>query len=150
MNAQSAIELLSTYSWAFVVVILVGGALYARGVFNPSGLTGPRVTGFTIVHVDDHKLDTNGSLTLVLGNKAAKRVNLTGVSVSVMGVESAACELECGVLDPNTECLLVLHDLPKLGERVGFTAELVINYTETQTGSSHSDFGVITGTVEPA
>jgi len=85
-KTQSALEYLLTYSWAFIIIVIVGAALFALGVFNPAGSTAIQVRGLSNFHIDDAKIISNGDLTLVLGVRTGKTTNVTDIDYSVQGL----------------------------------------------------------------
>jgi hypothetical protein len=42
MTGESAVEFLMTYGWAILIVVVVVGALFVMGVFNPEAFTGTK------------------------------------------------------------------------------------------------------------
>ena len=59
MKGQGAMEYLMTYGWALLVIVVVGAALFALGVLNPSTYTQKRCQGFQYFTYQDQKLNTS-------------------------------------------------------------------------------------------
>ena len=69
-KGQGAMEYLMTYGWALLVIVVVGAALFALGVLNPTTYTQTRCQGFQYFSYQDQKADTtndNVALSLVNG-----------------------------------------------------------------------------------
>ena len=151
-RAQAAMEFLTTYGWAFLVVLVMVGALAYFGVLNPQNLVSDRCVappGFDCV---DYKISA-GATTL-------KIRNLQGFTVSipngVMTFDSASgdsfiCSTGSavnGVIDGqefwiscgSTAYNAVTNSLVS-GEKV--KADININYYKTLSGSSFSKVGKV-------
>ena len=154
MKAQSALEYLMTYGWAILIVIIVGAALYALGVFNPGTFTGQKSTGFSAVQMSDFKFKTDGTVLLMIGNRKGRTIsisNITGTFSSKTLANSTTSACLSSVLGPNDVCNAQLGEFtpnPALGST--YNMDIRINYTDTTTGVLHTDFGTISGSVEPA
>ncbi len=69
-----------TYGWALLVIVVVGAALFALGVLNPTTYTQTRCQGFQYFSYQDQKADTtndNVALSLVNG---AHDVTITAIT----------------------------------------------------------------------
>ncbi len=89
-KGQGALEYLMTYGWAILIIVIIGGALYALGVFNPSTWTSSKMaTGFSSLQIKDWSLKSGG-LTLVLGNKYGEDVTVSCVNATREGVGSCS------------------------------------------------------------
>lgn len=94
MKGQGAMEYLMTYGWALLVIVVVGAALFALGVLNPSTYTQKRCQGFDYFTYQDH-VATGGAagafaLDLVNGNRdiTISSVNVTTATASWQAVPS--------------------------------------------------------------
>jgi hypothetical protein len=85
-KAQSALEYLMTYGWAILIIVIVGAALFALGVFNPSGSSTMTMTDISDFQLVDAIIKTDGNVTLILGTKTGKATTVTGIAFSVSGV----------------------------------------------------------------
>ena len=87
-KGQGALEYLMTYGWALLIIVVVGAALYALGVLNPSTYTKSTCAGFSYFSFQDQQLDTTlDNYTLVFYN-GNQDVTITGLSVG--GVDATA------------------------------------------------------------
>lgn len=159
MKGQSALEYLTTYGWAILIVIIAGAALYALGVFNPSVQLRARNTGFEMFYISDFSLskynDTNTVLALRFSSRAINPVNMTGVCWDVDEIHYHGCPLAEGVdegfkLSQGEEYLAGGDLFPYMAPRSQYTFHMAINYTDMKTGMTHGDFGIVRGTVEEA
>ncbi len=69
-----------TYGWALLVIVVVGAALFALGVLNPSTYTQSRCTGLQYFTYQDQKL-TTADYTLDVIN-GPRDVNITALTVN--------------------------------------------------------------------
>lgn len=150
-KAQSALEYLMTYGWAILIIVIVGAALFALGVFNPGGTTALQIRGLSNFQVDDALFSTDGNLTLVLGVKTGKTTVVSDIDFAVSGL--ATCNNTADIADvtipasltktisvnPDTLCGLTQ------GDRVDLDVDIV--YTVTGSSLVHTDTGTITITV---
>ncbi len=89
-KGQTAMEYLMTYGWAILIVIIVAGALYALGVFNPATYTQEGATGFSSVGAPapgSWQLKTDGSFVVLLKNNLPNTINITAATVKLGNVE---------------------------------------------------------------
>ncbi len=154
MKAQSALEYLMTYGWAILIVIIVGAALYALGVFNPGTFTGHKSTGFSAIQMEDFKFTTEGNLTLKLGNRHGRTINITGITMKApngnyynAADDSGDCVNE--LLGPNEECDDIVTTALVQSQGAAYNIEVNLSYIDTKTNIEHTDFGRVSGSVEP-
>jgi len=79
-KAQSALEYLMTYGWAILIIVIVGAALFALGVFNPASSTTMSLSGITNFQLIDAVLNkTSNNLTVIIGTKTGKTTTITNI-----------------------------------------------------------------------
>ncbi len=168
-RAQGALEYLITYGWAILIIVIIGGALFALGVFNPSSwVSNKRATGFASIQVKDWKIGPTGA-SFVLGNKLGDTITITGLNMTTAGA-AAPCfsNYTFSLLPLNATNTLNVDEsgktIPASGSMSGtyggtadncglaglgktYTLTVQIQYV-TPTGVSHVDSGTITGKVE--
>jgi hypothetical protein len=169
MRAQSALEYLMTYGWAILIVIIVGAALYALGVFNPGTFTGQKSTGFSAVQMDDFRFDTISNLTLRVGNRKGRTIYITAIQ-AIYGTGTGNkmnatgncgptggcnCGTSCATLrcmnrnlGPNEVCQEILGVWSAQAQGSSYTIDIRVNYTDIKTGVNHTDYGTVSGSVE--
>jgi YVTN family beta-propeller protein len=77
---QSAIEYLTTYGWAIIIIVIVLIALYSFGFFNSSVTTCNLGADF---YCQNAYVSSNGILSVTILQTTGKQVNVTGISCSV-------------------------------------------------------------------
>jgi hypothetical protein len=151
MKAQSALEYLMTYGWAILIVIIVGAALYALGVFNPGTFTGQKSTGFSAVQMDDFKFDTEGNVTLLIGNRRGRTIDIKNITAeygaNTLGNNTVGCLTT--PLGPNEECTGSVGVFTPQPQGASYDMEITVKYVDSKTQVEHTDFGTISGSVEP-
>lgn len=154
-KGQAAMEFLMTYGWAILVVLAAIGALAYFGVLSPSNFVPDKCTsqGFTCA---DHSLasGTPGTVTLYLTNNMG--FSASNVTVSLTDQNGNECcaagdacasdatfangeQLGAGSGYAFTGCNLVS------GAR--FQGNIVVTYTNANTGVSHTTTGDVSGRV---
>jgi len=99
-RAQAALEFLTTYGWAFLVILIMIGALAYFGVLKPSKLLPERCTFGSEIECQDFQITygdgTNGELKLRLKNNAG-----AAITVDTWIIESeSATQINCGTNPP--------------------------------------------------
>lgn len=79
-KGQGALEYLMTYGWALLVIVVVGAALFALGVLNPSTYTQKSCRGFAFFSYQDQQLTTGDYTVQVLNG--AQDTTITGLLVT--------------------------------------------------------------------
>ena len=149
-KAQTALEYLMTYGWAILIIIIVGSALYALGVFSPGTFTGKRSTGFSQFQMADFKVDTDENVTLVMGNRLGKTITINEITATYKGDD---CSDTFGnyALGPNKQHNFVLEcnsDWGNLELKSSYSIEVGIGYTDPDSNLTHLDAGTLFGIIE--
>jgi len=147
-KAQTALEYLLTYGWAILIIIIVGAALYALGVFSPGTFTGKRSTGFSQFQMVDFKVDTGENITLVLGNRLGKTVTIDKI---VATYKNNACnDTLSETFGPNSQKTYTWHcsNWGSLDLKTTYQVNVDIYYADPDSGLSHIDSGTLFGAVE--
>ena len=127
-KGQAALEFLTTYGWAFLVILVMIGALSHFGVLNPSNLLPDKcLFGVPLGACTDEVADASaGIIKFKLINGGAETLNVTGVTTTATGVTGAFVRytIEAGATHswkPGTEAEIILTftsivagDRPKL------------------------------------
>ena len=85
-RGQAALEFLSTYGFAFLLILVMIGALSYFGVLNPKGLVPDRCVAPAEFSCADYRVQTNagaGSMTIVLINNLGGSFTPAGLVISV-------------------------------------------------------------------
>ncbi len=90
-KGQAAIEYLTTYGWAIIVLIMMVSALSFFGVINPRQWAPDRCELGAEMHCVDHVFDNDGSsvtLKLILKNNLRERINIESLNCTFEGIDS--------------------------------------------------------------
>jgi len=80
-RGQAALEFLTTYGWAFLVILIMIGALAYFGILKPSRLLPERCTFGSEIGCQDFGLDTvNGNVTLRLKNSVGDTIIIDNIN----------------------------------------------------------------------
>lgn len=145
-KGQAAIEYLTTYGWAILVILVVGVVLWQMGAFKPPPAP-PDCTGFSQVRPIDHIADGSASrMGFVLTNEAGVKVELNRIDVDIFGStcsKNVNEELRAGQSIPVnvTGCTF-----PGTGDY--YRADIEIEYTNLASGIVHKSVGECHGSVE--
>ncbi len=120
-KAQTAMEYLMTYGWAILIVIVVIAALYALGVFTPSGGVGCSPCFSNFAYVDY----SGGTLVLTTGPQEIIITSVTGGSLSAGCTTGTAC-------DASTD--ITIDSISTTG-----VVDIIITYNVTASGLAHND-----------
>lgn len=82
-KAQAGLEFLTTYAWAFVVILIIIGALAYFGVTNPSRILPDRCNIGSEFSCQNYILDdTNNKVFILLKNNLGEVVNITSFAIN--------------------------------------------------------------------
>lgn len=151
MKGQSAMEYLLTYGWAFLIIAVVLGAMFALGIFNPSQFVGQECflpAGFSCL---SFVLSTNGQLVVNLEQATQSPLNITGYNCTqnstiklIPIIPANQLYLPIGSNQTITmNCYTTGNALAALQPGQLYTGNLGFNYTETTTGFPHVAVGKI-------
>lgn len=92
-KAQSALEFLTTYGWAFLILLVMISALAYFGILNPSKVLPNSCTFGTEFHCIDYTLQSagTGTLRLKLKSNSASLINVSNISMTSNSVTPFAC-----------------------------------------------------------
>ena len=83
-----------TYGWALLVIVVVGAALFALGVLNPSTYTQERCQGFQYFTYQGQKADaTSFQLDIINGPQAVTITSMNVGGSAVTGLNATAGSL---------------------------------------------------------
>ncbi len=143
-------EYLMTYGWAILIVIIVGAALYALGIFNPATYTQSTATGFQGFQVPTGgwQFMNNGQLTLQIKNMAGSNVNITSVQATYAGQTVTNSSLYMTSFAPGTSFTVIMTGLSTASSGSSYSIPVTITYSNLDTGlSGFTSSGTVTGTV---
>lgn len=89
-------EYLMTYGWALLVIVVVGAALFALGVLNPTTYQQKRCQGFQYMTYQDHRVNTTHAVLDVINGPRAITVNSLTVQANTDTNEAVTGSLSGG------------------------------------------------------
>jgi hypothetical protein len=150
MKAQTAMEYLMTYGWAILIVIIVGAALYALGIFNPATYTQSTATGFQGFQIPSggwQFVGSSGQLTLQVKNMAGSNIDITNVTATYAGALRYTLAAT-GTFAPGTSKTITITDFPTASSGAAYSIPVKITYSNLDSGlSGFTSTGTMTGTV---
>ena len=162
-KAQAALEFLTTYAWAFLVIIIMVGALAYFGVLSPSKLLPDRCNFGAEVGCNKDTMVVNNvndnTLAMRLENNVGAPVTVTSATVTTDVTAAGACTAQINdaailnfawasdtTMTFNADCTTGTSLAAK--EKVKFSIE--INYYPTAAGSTYTKtvFGEVFTTIQ--
>ena len=95
-KSQAALEFLTTYAWAFLVILIMIGALAYFGILRPSRLLPDRCNFGPEVDCQDFQIaygtdGTDGTILVKLKNNVGESINIDGITVTTEASVALAC-----------------------------------------------------------
>lgn len=91
-KGQAALEFLTTYGWAFIVIIIMIGAMAYFGILNPRNLLPDRCSFGTEIGCEDFLLSANGDdVRLRLKNNVGEVIKVTEINFTSDSATSFTC-----------------------------------------------------------
>ena len=84
-RGQAALEFLTTYGWAFLIILVMVGAISYFGILKPSTLLPSRCTISSEFECTDYKIGTNGFMQLQLKQGLGKTVFVNNITCTYNG-----------------------------------------------------------------
>ncbi len=145
-RAQTAMEYLSTYGWAFIVVAIVVFALYASGVFggNVSSLPTACVAqgGFLCAGA---QMNTTGNVLITFGEALGVPINITGTAcVNTTNAPSSFISASTNILPGQKISMIFQCPLSSNAIGTAFQGTLWVQYTKQGETQQVSKIGILT------
>ena len=145
-KSQAALEFLTTYAWAFLVILIMVGALAYFGVLRPSKLLPDRCNFGSEVSCEDFGITSgdSGAVNLRLKNSVGEAITVNSVTLTTEGASGNYCTAQPTVTNPWIAGDVI--DLSGSGcnaDNVGFVAGdkakvlVKILYYATKSGSTY-------------
>jgi hypothetical protein len=144
-KAQAALEFLTTYGWAFLVILVMIGALAYFGVLNPQKYLPEKCMLTTGLDCVDYQIRSTGAVNIQL-------VNNIGSTISISTFNVSNVPISCGTYNniasgTNVSITCAGLTVPSVGDKVKFPINIV--YTKSGGGYSRMAYGEIFATVQP-
>ena len=82
MKLQNAVEYLTTYGWAILILAVLIGAFYELGVFNPQGAAGSQCVLQSEFSCTSYLMNTSGYLQVKITWTGTSPIYVTGIGCS--------------------------------------------------------------------
>lgn len=148
-KGQAALDFLMTYGWAIALVVIIAAVLFALGVFDVSNFVGSKAAGFSGVAVPGWQLAADGTLTMRLSNQVGQRINVTSINATI-GSTNVNISIPTAVLAPGDTSGILSTAAAAFGAQssgTGYTAKVVIAYTDLNANFNYTTSGTLTGKV---
>ena len=146
-KSQSALEFLTTYGWAFLIILIMVGALAYFGILNPSGLLPNRCNFGPEWECVDYQVTAGTStVRLKIKNNMGKPVTINNIAIGTPSISS----LYCTTVNPAVpitgikggeirDITFTVCDLPIAGVYQGDKAKLnvTIDYYSVASGANY-------------
>ncbi len=130
-RAQGALEFLTTYGWAFIVVLVMIGALTHFGVLNPGIFAENSCIGSLGFECKDSQVLTDGQ-SIKFSNKLGYSIQISDASVETNS-GNASCTSSPGLVGPDQEFTLVCNKANLIdGEKTKL--DISFNYYKPESG----------------
>jgi len=141
-KAQAALEFLTTYAWAFIVIGIVVAAVIYFGVTNPSRILPDRCNFNAGFGCEAYTIGSAGGVRTLLRNNLGEPVTVTGIAIST---ENGAYTCTASPANPTNWAAGTTQDLAWTGcdaAAAGFSSGdkgklfLRLSYYETRDGAA--------------
>lgn len=144
---QAAMEYVLTYSWAILVVMLAGIAIWQMGVSRTAEMSVTTFTGFPRIkpQLSLVSVTREGNLTAVFTNGAGSPIEILGINGSCL-FNATYSRIEVAGNFPvwGTDCVVPENSR----EKYGITINIIYNISVGDAWQTHHEYGVIHGTLE--
>ena len=98
-KSQAALEFLTTYGWAFLIILIMIGTLAYFGILNPGNILPNRCTFGSEFQCLDYQISTSGAGTfkIRLKNGAGEIIDVSSITLSSEGTT----QVNCGTPSPS-------------------------------------------------
>ncbi len=145
-KGQAALEFLTTYGWAFLVILVMIGALAYFGVLNPGGLLPSRCTFSPEIACLEHRITANPTNTLEfrfrnnVGQMAVFNFTATEVAADItVACENSTAGSNFGLKAGRTASVLCDFSLTAANFADGDKIKFEISSDFTKAGGSYSN-----------
>jgi len=150
MKGQTAVEYLSTYGWAFVVLVIILGVMFELGLFK-SGIqiqTTSNVIGFNSFNVNRFLVRSSGEFEISLSNMLEDTVTIKEITVDGSPFTSVSPTLPLNLSSGSN--VTINADSSFTGPAGSlFTAKISIRFDVDRGTADHFDAGLLKGDYQP-
>ncbi len=154
LRAQSAVEYLTTYGWAILVIAVVLAAMFALGLFSPSSYVNNECIFPAEFSCLNSQMFSNGIVTINVEQSTSSPINITSIGCNDAGVLtnmhalSPALNVQIGSnASMSVQCYA---NGTAFSGGVGgvYKGDLILNYTNLQTGFTHTIIGTLVSKIQ--
>ncbi|MBU1030667.1 MAG: hypothetical protein KKB65_05535 [Nanoarchaeota archaeon] len=149
-KGQAALEFLTTYGWAFLIILVMIGALAYFGVLSPERFVPERCKLSGEIDCNTFSLDTT-NFNINLNNNLANTVNITGINLidPKTNTRTTLSIIETKIRPYSNDNITSVHGLTTLdsGSKVRFNIEVVWFKTDAGSEFTRTATGDIVATV---
>ena len=145
-HAQAALDFLTEYGWAIVLIVIIAAVLFAFGIFDPAGMSGNRASGFIDVAANGWYLAPDGTFSIKLQNQAGRPIRIDEVEVTygnqTVNISGSEARIE------NGQDSAVLYSPPGIfGRQKGgsYTLRVHVRYTDLNANFPYTTKGTLIG-----
>ena len=158
VRLQSALEYLTTYGWALLIILAAASALYYLIIATPAGESSCLLeSGFSCTNI---ALATNGILTVTIQQATQTPINITAFGCNDNVTTTYLNYMQHPYNPPSNQIPVLIggnytFSVPCYSKGVLFaksagttyTGYIVLNYTNQFTGFPHTIYGTITAKI---
>ncbi len=143
MRLQSAIEYLTSYAWAIIVIVIVIFALYTFGFFNNSPTFCNLGSGFSC---QSYFLAANGVLTATILQTTSSQISVTGLACGTNSSPkfqsmTPVIQNSSSTQAYSVQCLTSNGNAFSGTQGTTFKGSLILRYKDNFTGYAHTVYG---------
>ncbi len=153
-RAQSAIEYLTTYGWAILIIAVVLAAMFALGLFSPSSYVNNECIFPAEFSCLNSQIYSNGTLTINVEQSTSSPINVTAIGCNDQGtltdMQAYTTPLNVQIGSNVTMSVQCYANSTAYSGSVGgvYKGDIILNYTNLQTGFAHTIIGTIVAKVQ--
>jgi hypothetical protein len=150
MKGQTAVEYLSTYGWAFVVLVIILGVMFELGLFK----TGVQIQatsnaiGFNTFNVNRFILHSSGSFDMSLTNMLEDTVTVKEITVGGSPATGISPSLPFNVSSGSNVTIKAGSSFTGTAASL-YTAKISIRFDVDRGTIDHYDAGLLKGEYQP-
>ncbi len=146
-KAQAALEFLTTYGWAILILIIAVASLVGLGVFSPK--VGTMCESLEPIFCTDVKLDSDGMFSITLSSsgtstKIGEETKLEGIDLE-MPIKTSSTTINQIINNENTE---INYPFSGFNSKGRFSGKAKIIYTDPESSLSHKVKISFSGNIE--
>ncbi|MCL4403193.1 MAG: hypothetical protein M1500_03780 [Candidatus Marsarchaeota archaeon] len=154
LRAQSAMEYLTTYGWAILIIAVVLSAMYVLGLFSPSSYVNNECIFPAEFSCLSSFIAQNGILTINLEQSTSSPINITALGCNDQGtltnMQPYSPQMNVQIGSNTTLSVQCYANGTAFSSGLGgvYKGDMILNYTDLQTGFSHTIIGQLVAKVQ--